>query len=607
MKTKLLLTTLFSLLLLGCTSQPSIADSNSTVVSSSSSSTDISKGETSSSSSSASISKGETSSFSSTSSSSFSSTGSSNSETSEKLDYSSLNNLLSQAIKLKERVHFSSESKGDLLIAEDANEVDENKSFVTLNMVKLLDESIIYCEPVEKFTSKQKIKEAEGILSYAIFSFLPEQGKKKNISLDELNSLIETAEEKLSSVKYLPDDEGEIIIAENASEVLNTTYFVTSKMYQDLSDSVNSCFPLDKFDNQTDIDQACNKIINALNYFVVERGTKTEKSIDDIVNDLKSGINKNVISYKRGEEDHAIIWNKEMIPPSREKGKDDFKTETYGDYLYEFVTPDKGNFYYDVNKKEQSGIDRLMCYAAVSANQLHFFFKANETNIQKYLNYLEKNNLNEEKRNIISSFVDSYHGQNSSHIYHDVFISMFSSLSYAHNADVVNDFVLNGYPLPTKENAEGFMNIDNSLTAPSSLKYSSLFYEVFKGKKLTERKNAGDYDNLSNNIIQAMKEGKILSLVHTTSGLNTHIVTVYGAEVDINNNLVALYVTDSDNTDESYSYQALERKLIKNSQGAAKLSINTKDINHGATITSLITLDTGKALFSNFFTENNIN
>ena len=514
---------------------------------------------------------------------------------------------MSQAIKLKEKVHFSSESKGDLLIAEDANEVDENKSFVTLNMVKLLDESIIYCEPVEKFTSKQKIKEAEDILSNAIFSFRPEKGKKKNISLDELNHLIETAEEKLSSVKYLPDDEGEIIIAENASEVLNTTCFVTSKMYKDLSDSVNSCFPLDKFDNQTDINQACNKIIHALNYFVVERGTKTEKKIDDIVNDLKSGINKNVISYKRGEEDYAIIWNKEMIPPSREKGKDDFKTETYGDYLYEFVTPDKGNFYYDVNKKEQSGIDRLMCYAAVSANQLHFFFKANETNIQKYLNYLEKNNLNEEKRNIISSFVDSYHGQNSSHIYHDVFITLFSSLSYAHNADVVNDFVLNGYPLPTKENAEGFMNIDNSLTSPSSLQYSSLFYEVFKGKKLTERKNAGDYDNLSNNIIQAMKEGKILSLVHTTSGLNTHIVTVYGAEVDINNNLVALYVTDSDNTDESYSYQALERKLIKNSQGAAKLSINTKDINHGATITSLITLDTGKALFSNFFAENNIN
>ncbi|MCI7220654.1 MAG: IdeS/Mac family cysteine endopeptidase, partial [Bacilli bacterium] len=351
MKTKLLLTTLFSLLLLGCTSQPSITDSNSTVVSSSSSSADISKGETSS----------------------FSSTGSSNSDTSEKLDYTSLNNLLSEAIKLKEKVHFSSESKGDLLIAEDANEVDENKYFVTLNMVKLLDESITYCEPVEKFTSKQKIKEAEGILSHAIFSFIPKKGKKKNISLDELNYLIETAEEKLSSVKYLPDDEGEIIIAENASEVLNTTYFVTSKMYKDLSDSVNSCFPLDKFDNQKDIDQACNKIIIALNYFVVERGTKTEKSIDDIVNDLKSGINKNVISYKRGEEDHAIIWNKEMIPPSREKGNDDFKTETYGDYLYEFVTPDKGNFYYDVNKKEQSGIDRLMCYAAVSANQLHFF------------------------------------------------------------------------------------------------------------------------------------------------------------------------------------------------------------------------------------------
>ena len=593
MKTKLLLTSLFSLLLLSCTSQPFITDSNSTVISSSSSSADISKGETSS--------------FSSNSSSSISSTSSSKSETSEKLDYSSLNNLLSQAKRLKERVHFSSESKGDLLIAEDANEVDENKYFVTFNMVKLLDESITYCEPVDKFTSNQKIKEAEDILSNAISYFRPEKGKKKNISLDKLNHLIETAEEKLSSVKYLPDDEGEIIIAENASEVLNTTYFVTSKMYQDLSDSVNSCFPLDKFDNQTDINQACNKIINALNYFVVQRGTKTEKSIDDIVNDLKSGINKNVISYKRGEKDYAIIWNKEMIPPSREKGKDDFKIETFGDYLYEFVTPDKGNFYYDVNKKEQSGIDRLMCYAAVSANQLHFFFKANETNIQKYLNYLEKNNLNEEKRNIISSFVDSYHGQNSSYIYHDVFISMFSSLSYAHNADVVNDFVLNGYPLPTKENAEGFMNIDNSLTVPSSSKYSSLFYEVFKGKKLTERKNAGDYDNLSKNILQAMKEGKILSLVHTTSGLNTHIVTVYGAEVDINNNLVALYLTDSDNTDESYSYQALERKLIKNSQGAAKLSINTKDINHGATITSLITLDTGKALFSNFFTENNIN
>ena len=73
--------------------------------------------------------------------------------------------------------------------------------------------------------------------------------------------------------------------------------------------------------------------------------------------------------------------------------------------------------------------------------------------------------------------------------------------------------------------------------------------------------------------------------------------------MDDKGNLVAVYVTDSDNTDESYAYQALERKLVKSSAGAAKLSINVTNPNHGATIMEIVTLEDGADLWdsTNYF------
>ena len=286
------------------------------------------------------------------------------------------------------------------------------------------------------------------------------------------------------------------------------------------------------------------------------------------------------------------------MPPKR-GDEDAFKTEKWGDYVYEYAEEGQGEGWTDVNKIDQSGKERLLCYAAASANQLHWFFRVNQDKITQYLTKLD----DATKKEVIASFMNSYHGQQDSYIYHTAFRSLFAPLSYAYHTDIVNDYVINGYPLPSQSQAEGFQNADQSLEKPDAGKYAGLFYSVFGGKKLTSRMGAGDYATFQSRLLGALKDGDSVALVHSTGSLATHIVTVWGAEVDDKGNLIAVYVTDSDNTDESYSYQALERKLIKNFAGAVKLSINVANPNHGATIMELVTLEDGATHWNDFLSQ----
>ena len=392
---------------------------------------------------------------------------------------------------------------------------------------------------------------------------------------------------------------GDILVAETAEEVYATNQYVTPTMYHDLEAAIVAGDALSLSSSEQEFLSAINALESALMAFAPQQGTKEkEKTFQDVVDDLRSGRNQNVVTYARDKEQHAILWVNGIVPPKR-GDEDAFKTEKWGDYVYEYAEEGQGEGWTDVNKIDQSGKERLLCYAAASANQLHWFFRVNQDKITQYLTKLD----DATKKEVIASFMNSYHGQQDSYIYHTAFRSLFAPLSYAYHTDIVNDYVINGYPLPSQSQAEGFQNADQSLEKPDAGKYAGLFYSVFGGKKLTSRMGAGDYATFQSRLLGALKDGDSVALVHSTGSLATHIVTVWGAEVDDKGNLIAVYVTDSDNTDESYSYQALERKLIKNSAGAVKLSINVANPNHGATIMELVTLEDGATHWNDFLSQ----
>jgi hypothetical protein len=409
-----------------------------------------------------------------------------------------------------------------------------------------------------------------------------------------LASLLQEAKAKLQSVT-----DGTILVSDNGEDVETTMSFVTPTMVHDLETAITRAETITDAFTKEEFLEVIGVLESALMAFAPQQGTKEkEKTFQDVVDDLRSGRNQNVVTYARDKEQHAILWVNGIVPPKR-GDEDAFKTEKWGDYVYEYAEEGQGEGWTDVNKIDQSGKERLLCYAAASANQLHWFFRVNQDKITQYLTKLD----DATKKEVIASFMNSYHGQQDSYIYHTAFRSLFTPLSYAYHTDIVNDYVINGYPLPSQSQAEGFQNTDQSLEKPDAGKYAGLFYSVFGGKKLTSRMGAGDYATFQSRLLGALKDGDSVALVHSTGSLATHIVTVWGAEVDQKGNLVAVYVTDSDNTDESYSYQALERKLIKNSAGAVKLSINVANPNHGATIMELVTLEDGAMQRNNFLSQ----
>lgn len=391
-------------------------------------------------------------------------------------------------------------------------------------------------------------------------------------------------------------NDGEIQISKTGDDILSSDIYVTPSMVNALENAIVESTSITKDSSEEAFLAALASLTSALEGFVVQHGTKAkEKTFLDVLQELQAGVNKNAVSYRRDTKDRAILWVKGILPPKRGEG-DVFRQEKYGDYVYEYAEEGQGEGWTDVNKIDQNGSERLLCYAAASANQLHWFFRVNQERISRYLSTFAPAS----QQQAISSFMNAYHSQQNSFIYHTVFRHLFSSLSYAYHTDVVNDYVLNGYPLPAQNHAEGFKNIDLSLTKPDEGEYAGLFYPVFGGKKLTSRIGAGDYSTFQERLLSALKEGKSPAIVHSTGTLATHIVTVWGAEVDDKGNLVAVYVTDSDNTDESYAYQALERKLVKSFAGAAKLSINVANPNHGATIMEIVTLEDGADLWDSF-------
>lgn len=319
------------------------------------------------------------------------------------------------------------------------------------------------------------------------------------------------------------------------------------------------------------------------------------KKVAEIAKKLKTGKNQNVITYNTEEnEPRAVIWTKGIEAPQLSEFEREVDAANPS-YSFLFAGQDKGSGWYDVNKSlpQEDGADRNMCYAAVSANQLHWWLDQNKDNIDAYLNNLTEVEITPEEQAKLAQLEElrnSYEGQSKSGVY-NLFRRYFESPYYSYNADLLNDFFINGYQVNTvgKINTPDFFKWDPR---------GGFFYDVFEKNTLTMRFSAGDYTAFKRDIIYYMKDGQSIGIIHATPTYGvTHIITLWGVELDHNNEITALFVTDSDDYEQPEI--GMKRMLLKkNSSGYPILTTNINDNNTGAKILEFVPLSTGAEYWS---------
>ena len=319
--------------------------------------------------------------------------------------------------------------------------------------------------------------------------------------------------------------------------------------------------------------------------------SESDKKIEEIAKKLITDKNPNVITYRTEEnEPRAVIWTKGIEAPQLAEFEKEVDI-TDASYSFLYAGQDKGSGWYDVNKSlpQEDGSDRNMCYAAVSANQLHWWLDQNKAKIDAYLSKSSEGEITSEKQAKLAQLEElksSYEGQSKSGIY-NLFRQYFESPYYAYNADLLNDFFINGYQVNTmgKVNTPDFFKWDPR---------GGFFYDVFEKNNLTMRMSAGDYTAFKRDVIYYMKDGQSIGIIHGTPTYGvTHIITLWGVELDCNNEITALFVTDSDDYEQEKI--GMKRMLLKkNSSGYPIITTKTGDNNTGAKILEFVTLSLGE-------------
>ena len=327
-----------------------------------------------------------------------------------------------------------------------------------------------------------------------------------------------------------------------------------------------------------------------------ERKESTQDRAEKIKESLITPENDNVVQYTTEDgEIRTIIWVKGINGPVMGEGGDFHKEIIQGGkdtYITYTVPYSSGDGWYDVNKTTSGGnidIDKNLCFAAVSSNMLHWWF---DQNIEYVDRYIEKNGDIIRANRKLSDLKTSFVSQDKSEIF-ELYKVLYGYNERGFYSDLLMDLFINGYTPKTT----GATNIESDDLIPSN--NGGFFYEVFKGKKLTDRTYGGNYESLSYLLKEILGNGGIVGVSHKVFRKSNHIVTLWGAEYDLNGKLKAVYVSDSDDQDERNV--GMKRYEIRNVGGIAKLSTNETDKSAGAEVGYLHILYQGSDQWNNYF------
>ena len=331
-----------------------------------------------------------------------------------------------------------------------------------------------------------------------------------------------------------------------------------------------------------------------------EQPNENEESAENKAQRIKDSLitpeNDNVVQYTNEDgEIRTIIWAKGINGPVMGEGGDFHKEITQGgsDTYVSYKAPfSSGDGWYDVNKTRSGGnidIDKNLCFAAVASNMLHWWFDQNIENVD---NYIAKNGDITHANRQLLDLKTSFESQEESKIF-ELYKVLYGYNERGFYTDLLVDLFINGYT----PKLSGATNIERDDLVPDN--NGGFFYDVFKEKKLTDRTYGGRYESLSEDLKLELGRGGLVGLSHKVFSRNNHIVTLWGAEYDLNGKLKAVYVSDSDDQDESNV--GMKRYEVRNVGGIAKVSTNITDKSAGAAVGYLHILYLGTNQWNDYF------
>ena len=413
------------------------------------------------------------------------------------------------------------------------------------------------------------------------------------------NSSSKRSEDLVGSGQDLSQDKNNSLIADNktgnsekaGSIEKNTNKEDTTKSNESpIKPATSSNVEIPKAEEKKDIESKESKSAEA------ESKESTQNRAEKIKESLITSENDNVVQYTNEDgEIRTIIWVKGINGPVMGEGGDFHKEITQGGkntYVMYTVPYSSGDGWYDVNKTRSGGntdIDKNLCFAAVSSNMLHWWF---DQNIEYVDRYIEKNGDIIRANRKLSDLKTSFENPENSKIF-ELYKILYGYNERGFYSDLLMDLFINGYTPKTS----GGTNIESDELIPNN--NGGFFYDVFKGEKLTERTYGGNYESLSNLLKEILGNGGIVGLSHKVFSKSNHIVTLWGAEYDLNGKLKAVYVSDSDDQDEINV--GMKRFEVRNVGGIAKISTNETDKSAGAEVGYLHILYQGTEQWKNYF------
>ena len=304
-----------------------------------------------------------------------------------------------------------------------------------------------------------------------------------------------------------------------------------------------------------------------------------------ILEKIENGENNNVVEYETEEgEKRTVLFVKGVQPPKLGENGDFRKSEDHGyiDYKAPF---EEGQGYFDVNKAPfgtDKNIDRNLCFAAAASNTLHWYLQENREVIEKYIE--DNGDVKKTVGGSIYSLKEMLNQnveQQGSLIY-QYFKEMYGNNETGYYTVPLMDLFLNGYT--PKEDRK--TNIEDKDLQPDAR--GGFLYGIIGTKPQTGMQSVKNLRDLGDSLQHYLSNNFVVCLSYTTFSYN-HVVTLWGAEYDESGLLRAVYVTDSDDQDETgvETDVAMKRYVVKGKGNLSFLSNAISEEANGAKINSL--------------------
>ncbi|MBF0983512.1 MAG: cell wall-binding protein, partial [Lachnospiraceae bacterium] len=273
------------------------------------------------------------------------------------------------------------------------------------------------------------------------------------------------------------------------------------------------------------------------------------RDADQVERALKEGENQNTAQYTaaNGEIYTAFFVQGVHIPnlKSTEEGGDFIEKEDSG-YFTRVARFVRGQGYYDTNKArngQNKDVDRNLCFATTASNVLHWYLQENKEKIQDYIH--EHGDVVRrvgQKNYSLEDFLDqSSPDQWNSRIF-DYFKLIYGHSQNGFYTGPLVDLFLNGYtPKKATNTKADFGTMDER---------GGFLYGLLKEKLQTDV--TGSFKGtFSEDVKKHLAEGHALCISYNPLGTYSHVVSLWGADFDESGKLVGVYVTDSDDQDET--------------------------------------------------------